>query len=90
MQEPALAGERIVSDLMERVKGTARVEAVYGESRQVGEKTIIPVALVTYAFPAITARGRPAAGAGAGAAPCACTRWGCWRSAPARRASCPS
>lgn len=57
MQEPALAGERIVSELLDRVRGSARVEVVYGEPREVGEKTIIPVAVVAYAF---------GAGAGAG------------------------
>ncbi len=74
MQEPALAGERIVSDLMERVKGAARVEAVYGESRQIGDKTIIPVALVSYAVGAGAGGGRapshngegPASGGGGG------------------------
>lgn len=60
MQEPALAGERIVSKLLERIKGSARVEAVYGEARQIGDKTIIPVAVVAYGF---------GAGAGGGLAP---------------------
>lgn len=50
MQEPALAGERIVSELLERIKGSARVEVVYGEPREIGEKTIIPVAAVAYGF----------------------------------------
>ena len=58
MQEPALAGERIVSDLVERIKSSARVEVVYGEPKEIGEKTIIPVAVVAYGF---------AAGAGGGA-----------------------
>ena len=57
MQEPALAGERIVSELLERIKGSARVEVVYGEPREIGEKTIIPVAVLAYGF---------GAGAGAG------------------------
>ena len=50
MQEQALAGERIVSELLERIKGSARVEVVYGEPREIGEKTIIPVAVVAYGF----------------------------------------
>jgi len=57
MQEPALAGEHIVSGLLERIKGSAKVEVVYGEAREIGEKTIIPVAAVAYGF---------GAGAGAG------------------------
>ncbi len=58
MQEPALVGEHIVSGLLERIKGSAKVEVVYGEPREIGEKTIIPVAAVAYGF-----------GAGAGAGP---------------------
>ncbi len=58
MQEPALAGEHIVSGLLERIKGSAKVEVVYGEPREIGEKTVIPVAAVAYGF-----------GAGAGAGP---------------------
>ncbi len=61
MQEPALAGERIVSELMDRIKGSARVEVVYGEPQTIGEKTIIPVAVVAYGFGA-------GAGAGSGGA----------------------
>ncbi|MFB3094067.1 MAG: spore germination protein GerW family protein, partial [Dehalococcoidia bacterium] len=50
MQEPALAGQRIVGELVERIKGSAKVEVVYGEPREIGEKTIIPVAVVAYGF----------------------------------------
>lgn len=60
MQEPALAGQRIVSELVERIKGSAKVEVVYGEPREIGEKTIIPVAVVAYGF------GAGAGGGGAG------------------------
>lgn len=60
MQEPALAGQRIVSELVERIKSSAKVEVVYGEPREIGEKTIIPVAVVAYGF------GAGAAGGGAG------------------------
>ena len=62
MQEPTVAGERIVSELLERVKGSAKVEVVYGEQREIGEKTIIPVAVVAYGFAA-------GAGSGTGQAP---------------------
>jgi uncharacterized spore protein YtfJ len=51
MQEtaaPPPPGERLVTGLADRVKGSARVEVVYGEAREVGEKTIIPVAAVAY------------------------------------------
>lgn len=50
MQEQTVTGERIVSELMERIKGSAKVEVVYGEAREIGEKTIIPVAVVAYGF----------------------------------------
>ena len=52
MQETAAPppGERLVSTLADRVKGSARVEVVYGEGREVGDKTIIPVAAVAYGF----------------------------------------
>ncbi len=58
MQEPALVGEHIVSGLLERIKGSAKVEVIYGEPREIGEKTVIPIAAVAYGF-----------GAGAGAGP---------------------
>ncbi len=50
MQEPALAGERIVNELVERIRGSAKVEVVFGEPREIGEKTIVPVAAVAYGF----------------------------------------
>lgn len=37
-----------VKEMMERVTGSARVETVYGEPREVAGKTIIPVARVMY------------------------------------------
>ena len=58
MQEPAVSGEHIVGDLLDRIKGSAKVEVVYGEPREIGEKTIIPIAVVAYGF---------GAGAGTGA-----------------------
>jgi len=62
MQEPTVAGERIVSELLDRIKGSAKVEVVYGEAREIGEKTIIPVAVIAYGFGA-------GAGSGMGQAP---------------------
>jgi len=62
MQEPTVAGERIVSELLDRIKGSAKVEVVYGEAREIGEKTIIPVAVIAYGFGA-------GAGSGTGQAP---------------------
>ena len=60
MQESTFTGERIVSEVLDRIRGSARVEVVYGEAREIGDKTIIPVAVVAYAF---------GAGAGGGASP---------------------
>jgi uncharacterized spore protein YtfJ len=50
MQEPVATGERIISELLDRVKGSAKVEVVFGEPREIGDKTIIPVAAVAYGF----------------------------------------
>lgn len=63
MQEPSVTAERIVSELLDRIKGSAKVEVVYGEPREIGEKTIIPVAVVAYGFGAGAGSGtRDAAG----------------------------
>jgi uncharacterized spore protein YtfJ len=43
-------GEGVVGTILDRIRATARVELVYGEERKIGEKTIIPVAAVAYAF----------------------------------------
>ncbi len=43
-------GEGVVGSILDRIRTTARVELVYGEERRIGEKTIIPVAAVAYAF----------------------------------------
>jgi uncharacterized spore protein YtfJ len=40
----------IPNQLLDRIKQSARVELAYGESRVVGDKTIIPIALVSYVF----------------------------------------
>jgi uncharacterized spore protein YtfJ len=50
MQESSVTGERIVSELLDRIKGSAKVEVVFGEPREIGDKTIIPVAAVVYGF----------------------------------------
>jgi uncharacterized spore protein YtfJ len=52
--------QSVVTSMLDRIKGTAHVEVVYGESRTVGDKTIIPVAVVAYGF---------GGGAGGGLAP---------------------
>ncbi|MBI2914188.1 MAG: hypothetical protein HYY03_09755, partial [Chloroflexi bacterium] len=67
MQEPTLAGERIVSEVLDRIRGSARVEVVYGESREIGDKTIIPVSVVAYAFGAGAGEGAGGEGAESGA-----------------------
>jgi uncharacterized spore protein YtfJ len=40
----------IPNQILDRIHRSARVELAYGESRKVGEKTIIPIALVSYLF----------------------------------------
>jgi uncharacterized spore protein YtfJ len=42
--------ESIPNQILDRIKQSARVELAYGESRTVGGKTIIPVAMVAYLF----------------------------------------
>jgi uncharacterized spore protein YtfJ len=44
------AGERSLASVLERLKDSASVNVVYGESRSVADKTIIPVAMVAYWF----------------------------------------
>ena len=50
MQDTNWTGEGVVNSILDRIRATARVELVYGEERRIGEKTIIPVAAVAYAF----------------------------------------
>ena len=50
MQDTYASGEGVVGTILDRIRATARVELVYGEERKVGEKTIIPVAAIAYAF----------------------------------------
>lgn len=44
------SGTTVVNQILDRVKNAARVELVYGESREVHGKTLIPIAVVAYAF----------------------------------------
>ena len=44
------AAESMLENITDRIKSTANVETLYGESRQIGNKTIIPVAKVSYGF----------------------------------------
>jgi len=60
MQESTWTGQNTLSEMLERIRATARVELVYGEERKVGDKTLIPIAAVAYTF---------GAGAGGGTAP---------------------
>jgi uncharacterized spore protein YtfJ len=50
MQDTGMTGEGVINTILERIRATARVELVYGEERQVGDKTIIPIAAVAYTF----------------------------------------
>ncbi|MEO8457634.1 MAG: spore germination protein GerW family protein [Chloroflexota bacterium] len=43
-------GEGVVSSILDRIRATARVELVYGEERKIGDKTIVPIAAISYAF----------------------------------------
>jgi len=60
MQDVDFSGNATVSQIAERLKNSARVDIVYGEERKIGDKTIIPIAVVAYAF---------GGGAGGGVAP---------------------
>ncbi len=60
MQESTWTGQNTLSEMLERIRATARVELVYGEERKVGDKILIPIAAVAYTF---------GAGAGGGTAP---------------------
>ena len=69
----ATPAESLMERVLDRIKGTASVEVVYGEPRRVGSKTLIPVAVVGYGFgvgagsgPAPTDPGSPIGGGGGG------------------------
>jgi len=60
MQESTWTGQNTLSEMLERIRATARIELVYGKERKIGDKTLIPIAAVAFAF---------GAGAGGGTAP---------------------
>jgi uncharacterized spore protein YtfJ len=60
MQDVDFSGKSTVSQIAERLNTSARVDVVYGEERKIGDKTIIPIAVVAYMF---------GGGAGGGVAP---------------------
>jgi len=62
MQDVDFSGNAMVSQIAERLKTSARVEVVYGEERKIGDKTIIPIAVVAYAFGGGSGGGAVAAG----------------------------
>ena len=42
--------DQMIASIAERLRSSARVEVAFGESRVVGDRTIIPVARVAYGF----------------------------------------
>lgn len=74
VSDPFATGERVLSGVLEKIRGTANVEIVFGEPRVIGEKSLIPVAAVSYGFGAGAGGGtsepeegkRAATGGGAG------------------------
>ncbi len=60
MQESTWTGQNTLSEMLERIRATARIELVYGKERKIGDKTLIPIAAVAFTF---------GAGAGGGTAP---------------------
>jgi uncharacterized spore protein YtfJ len=73
----AKSSEHLLETIGERVKPRVGVDAVFGQPRTVGDRTIIPVARIAYGFGMGAGAGKPAedggenaeqAGAGGGAA----------------------
>ncbi len=58
MDDTAPTGENVLNVVLDRIRASGRVELIYGESREVNGKTIVPIAAVAYTF---------GAGAGSGA-----------------------
>ena len=58
MEDTVPTGEGVLNVVLDRIKAAGRVELIYGESREVNGKTIVPIAAVAYTF---------GAGAGSGA-----------------------
>ena len=69
MQESTWTGQNTLSEMLERIRATARVELVYGKGRKVGDKTLIPIAAVAYTFGAGAGGGTTPASNGGGEAP---------------------
>ena len=42
--------EQMLTNIADRLRSSARVEVAFGESRVVGDRTIIPIACVAYGF----------------------------------------
>lgn len=55
-----IPAESMLSNMLEKIRGSATVDVIYGESRTIAGKTIIPIAVVAYGF---------GAGGGVGEAP---------------------
>jgi uncharacterized spore protein YtfJ len=75
MQDVDFSGNTAVSQIADRLRTSARVDVVYGEERKIGDKTIIPIAVVAYAFgggsgggvaPGENGSNNPATGGGGG------------------------
>ncbi len=70
MEEAESVGGSILSKMLERIKNSAHVDVVFGEPREVGKRTIIPVAAVMYGFGAGGGsgpeRGKESGGGGGG------------------------
>ena len=54
--------QELTSTIVDRLRGTANVNAVFGEPRVVNGRTIIPVAAVSYSFGAGGGTGKQPAG----------------------------
>lgn len=55
---------KVLEDIGEKFRATANVSVVYGESRVVGDKTLIPIAAVSYGLGAGGGSGRSEGGEG--------------------------
>ena len=59
----------LLKDIANQIKASANVETLFGESRQIGDRTIIPVARVSYGFGAGGGEGTSPKDAGTGVRP---------------------
>ena len=46
----ATPAESILNSITDKIRISANVETLYGESRQIGDRTVIPVAKIRYGF----------------------------------------